>query len=186
LKVGATVYRRREAEMSKESARTAAIEAAKQRRQQRSAVASVRFQWMLDEVVDKVAMTMKSRVQFATAYLEDRIVRNISRPVTKTPTVRKYTRKVGNTVYPAGSQYTKVTDRSKKGEFPKADTTQLMKTIFMDTKETAPNSFEGYVGTPLWYGMTLETDVNLDRKYLTRTLNEEKATIIRILTGPLK
>ena len=70
-----------------------------------------------------------------------------------------------------------------KLEFPKADTTQLMKTIF-NVIEVRGNIIEGHIGTPMDYGLILE--VKLDRSFLKRTLLEESSSIKRILTGPIK
>jgi len=159
---------------------SAAVERARQRRVAAADVRLVRIQWFLDNVVDKVKTPLRTRVKMAAEYVRDKCVRNISRPVAKTPVLRQRVTSAGK----KGSQYTKVTDRSKSGEFPKADTTQLMKTLFSDVKEISPGAFEGYVGTPLLYGLALE--LKMARQFLTRTLNEERATIIRILTGPIQ
>lgn len=127
-----------------------------------------RFQWFIREVSDKVSMTMEQRVRMATDYLLSKVVKNISVPVVKLVISKK----------------TRVTERSKPGEFPRADTTQLLKTTFSDVKKLTPAVTEGYVGTPLDYGLILETKLN--RKFLTRTLQEEQGTIQRMLTGPIK
>lgn len=141
-----------------------AVRAAMARRQQRAGERSARIEWFIQNVSDKIAHTMHQRVTIATHYVKDKVVRNISRPVTK---------KKGG----------RVTDRSKPGEFPKADTTQLMKTIF-DEVQRDGKSATGYIGTPLLYGLILETKMN--RSFLQRTLEEERSTITRILTGPIK
>jgi len=114
-------------------------------------------------------MTMKQRVKLATHLLQDKVVRNISRPVTKT-------------TGPRGGR--RITDRSKAGEFPKADTTQLMKSIFSEVRETGPGYFDGFVGTTLDYGAILE--VRMNRSFLVKTLNEELGKVRRILSGPMK
>jgi hypothetical protein len=117
----------------------------------------------------------------ATEYLRDRVVRNISRPVTKkiVDVGRSFETTAKNR-----AKKTVVTDRSKPGEFPKADTTQLMKTVFSDVKEEIPGMINGYVGTPLDYGLILE--LRLNRKFLTRTLDEEYDMIEQLLLGPIK
>lgn len=145
---------------------SAAVLAARGRRAGAAAARGARIEWFLDEVSDTVKMTLSQRVTLATSMLHDKIVRNISRPVTKHSTGR-------------------VTDRSKPGEFPKADTTQLMKSLFHEVRQE-PSGPVGYVGTPLDYGLILEVSERLNRSYLVRTLNEEMATIKRVLTGPLK
>lgn len=147
---------------------SAAVLAARARRQQQGAARTSRIEWFIDEVSDKIEMTLEQRVRLATQLVKDKVIRNISRPVTKG-------------TGPRGGRV--VTDRSVPGEFPKADTTQLMKTIFDDYRES-PNGFTGYVGTPLDYGLILE--IKRDRSFLKRTLEEEMSTVKRILTGPIK
>ena len=157
---------------------SAAVLAARARRSGAGAERAARIDWFADNVIDKVAMTLRQRTKIATDMLKDQVVRNISRPVTKL--------KTGGGRDSAGrflKTSQKVTDRSKPGEFPKADTTQLMKTIFSDTVKTA-SGYEGYVGTPLDYGVILET--RRQRSFLVRTLNEMRPQITRILTGPIK
>ena len=160
--------------MAKFKQPSAAVLAARARRGQQAADRSARIQWFIDEVSDKVAMSLEQRVKLATQFLKDKIVRNISRPVTKLSPGRN-----------RQGRFTKgrVVDRSKPGEFPKADTTQLMKTIFDDYTQDG-RRYLGHVGTPLDYGLILET--KRDRSFLKRTLDEEQSTITRILTGPIK
>jgi hypothetical protein len=155
--------------MSNES-RLKAIESGRLRRVEAIDKRLVRIQWFIDEVSDKVKMTLHTRVKMAVEYLRDRVVRNISRPVTKVVGVRS-----GRIV---------VKDRSKSGEFPKADTTTLMKGIFSDVRETLPGIIDGFVGSPNDYALFLE--LKLNRKFLTRTLAEERDTITRLLAGPIK
>ena len=125
-------------------------------------------------------MTFEKRVRMATNYLRDKVVQNISRPVTKTKITGRRSGKTGKFL----PSITRVTDRSKPGEFPKADTTLLMKTIIAETKMTADGVFDGFVGTPLDYGVILE--LRLDRSFLVRTLNEERDRITKMLSGPLE
>jgi len=146
----------------------AAVEAGRQRRVGKAAERQVRIEWFIKEVCGKVAMEMRQRVTLATHLLKDRVVRNISTPVLKG-------------IGPRGGRV--VTGRSRPGEFPHAETTQLLKTIFEDVKEVAPGAFEGYVGTPLSYGLILETRMN--RSFLVRTLYESAADIRAILSGPV-
>jgi hypothetical protein len=160
----------------------AAIEAGRQRRVGAATRALVRWEWKVQPVLDTIAISMQNRVRVATEYLRNKVVTNISRPVTKTAMIRQRTTKAGK----RGSQYTLVTNRSKAGEFPKADTTLSMKSIFSDTKEVERMVWDGYVGTPLSYNLILETNERLDRRFLTRTLAEERGVIERILSGPIK
>lgn len=117
-------------------------------------------------------MTMEQRLRLAVDHVRNKVVRNISRPVTKT-----------RVTLPGGGSYTRVTNRSKPGEFPKADTTLLMKSIFGSVEQTGDMQYNGYVGMPLMYGLILE--VRMNRSFLVRTLNDERATITRLLTGPI-
>lgn len=62
--------------------------------------------------------------------------------------------------------------RSKPGEFPRADTTLLLKSIFLEGPEwTGETTVECRVGMPLDYGVRLE--LQMQRSFLVRTLNEE-------------
>lgn len=164
--------------MANEARRIAAIEAARARRSASAADRSRETQWFIDEVSNYVALHMRKRVRLATELVKSRVIKNISRPVTKTVVTRRTA--TGQT-----RSYTRVTNRSKPGEFPKADTTLLMKTIFSDYQQAADGVYDGMVGTPLSYGLILETSQRLDRSFLRRTLNESRTEITRILTGPL-
>lgn len=145
---------------------SAAVAAAQARRGQRT---DVEVQWFIRQVQQRVTLHMRSRVTIAAEYLKSKVVRNISRPVTKL-------------TGPRGGRV--VTNRSKPGEFPKAETSQLMRTIFADVKGHG-DTVDAYVGTPLDYGLILETSPRLDRSFLRRTFNEEQSNIKRILTVPV-
>ena len=145
-----------------------AVEAGRARRAEAQAERDVRIEWFIQEVCGKVAIAMRERVKIATHLLKDRVVQNISTPVVKG-------------VGPRGGRV--ITGRSKEGEFPHAETTQLMKTIFEEVRETEPGMYDGFVGTPLDYGLILETRMN--RSFLVRTLNETREDITRILSGPV-
>ncbi len=145
------------------------VEAARQRRGVRAGERSTEIQWFIDEVSQKISLTMKQRVSLTTAFLKDKVIRNISRPVTKGKGPRG-----GNVVI----------DRSKPGEFPKAETTQLMKTVFSVVRESSLGVYDGFVGTSLDYGLILETKMN--RSFLVRSLREESRNLKLILTGPIK
>ena len=144
-----------------------AVAAARSRRSARAGTTSVEIESYVDEVSKRIGMTLKQRVMTAVDFLQNRIVKNISVPVTKVVIG-------GRTV---------VTERSVPGEFPRADTTLLMKSIFWDVREDAPNDVKGFVGTPTWYSLPLE--LLMQRRFMTRTLDEERGNITRILTGPI-
>jgi len=116
---------------------------------------------------------MAKRVKIATDFLKQRVVQNIKRPITKIKRREKGTGKFQKSI---------AKDRSKPGEFPKADTTHLMKTIIGNTSKV-PGGWEGIVGTPLDYGVILE--IKKDRSFLLRTFNENNALIMKLLTGPI-
>lgn len=144
-----------------------AVLAARARRQGGALQKVARIEWFIEEVSDKIRMTLAKRVKVATELVKSKVISNISTPVTKG-------------AGPRGGYV--VIDRSKPGEFPRAETTQLMKTIFSDVVES-PNKTVGYVGTPLDYGLILE--LRMRRQFLTRTLREEQDSVRRILTGPI-
>lgn len=130
---------------------------------------AVRMQWFIKEVCGKVAMSMRNRVSVATELVQTKVIRNIGTPVTKG-------------TGPRGGRV--VAGRSKPGEFPHAETTHLQKSIFAEVKEEGKGNWVGYVGTPLSYGLILETRLN--RSFLARTLQEERSKVRAILTGPIK
>jgi predicted Rdx family selenoprotein len=163
-----------------------AVLAAEQRRIQRAAVDSARTEWFINEACQQVNLSLKKRIKVAVAFLQSKIVVNISRPVTKTLTSRKVTsinpdtgRKRTRTIHEV-----QISNRSKPGEFPKADTTLLLKTIFSVVVEPQTGIIDGFVGTPLEYGLHLE--LYKDRSFLRRTFNEEVSRIIKVLTGPIE
>ena len=142
--------------------------AGRERRVGASAARDVRIEWRIPEIMSKINMSFRQRMNMATQYLKDKVVRNISTPVIKS-------------IGPRGGRV--VTGRSVAGEYPHADTTQLLKTIFQEVREVSPGVIEGYVGSPLQYGLILET--KMDRSFLVRTLNEELGVLRQMLTGPI-
>jgi hypothetical protein len=146
---------------------SAAVQAARGRRAGRAKQSAVEIESFVDEVSKRIDLTLKQRVYIAVNFLQDRIVKNVSVPVTKMV--------IGGR--------TRVTERSKRGEYPRADTTQLRKTIFWDVVDNGAGQFTGHVGSPLWYSMPLE--LMMQRQFLTRTLDEQRGQITRILTGPI-
>ncbi len=157
---------------SKAERQIAATEAGRARRVAAAEARQVRWESKVKPFLDTVRMTMQQRVKIATEHLKTRVMLNISRPVTKV--VSKITGRIV------------VKDRSKAGEYPKADTTLMLKSVISDTWEGYPGVYEGGVGTPLGYGAILETSKRLDRRWLSKTLDEERGMILSILGGPLK
>lgn len=165
-----------QAAFDREERRQAAVEAGRARRVSSAAEREAKTQWFIDEVSNTVRMSLRARVRLATELVKNRIIRNISRPVTKTIVAQ-----------PSGKRWRTavvVSNRSKPGEFPKADTTQLLKTVFSAYTEDADGGiYTGHVGTPIDYGVILELE--MDRAFLTRTLRESYSDVLRILTGPI-
>lgn len=149
-----------------EVSRVQAIERGRERRALASIRCQFRMQTFIDKVVNGLDLALEKRVRIATEYFKSRVIVNISRAVTKVAGAR------GRIV---------VTERSKKGEYPRADTTQLMKSVFSVTGRDHQGRPTGGVGTPLDYGAVLELSPELDRRWLTRTLDEERETIGKIL-----
>jgi hypothetical protein len=145
------------------------------RRREKAAYRTAYTEWFINEVSDKVELTLSRRVRLATEFLKNKVVLNISIPVEKE---RMRVGKKGQRRYRMV-----VTKRSKPGEFPRAETAQLMRTIFR-TSKTGRGWSEGYVGSPLDYSLRLE--LKLNRSFLVRTLREELGTVRRILSGPIK
>lgn len=143
--------------------------AARARRPALTARRAAQVEWFGDQVQNRMDLTMRQRVMIATEMLKTKVVQNISRPVTKHSGPR------GGLV---------VTNRSKPGEFPKVDTALLMQSIFSDHRQITEQRIEGYVGTPIDYGVILE--MQMQRSFLRRTLDEQRPTITRVLTGPIR
>ena len=146
----------------------AEVEAGRRRRAAKAPGRQARAEWRIKEVSQTIALTMRQRVFLATHLLKDRVVRNISTSVVKG-------------TGPRGGRV--VTGRSVSGEYPHADTKQLLKGIFEDMREVSPGVFEGYVGTPHDYGLILET--KMGRLFLVESLNEMTLNIRAILSGPI-
>ena len=147
---------------------SSAVTAARGRRQGELISADVQMQWFIKETVNKVRLPISKRMKIALEHMKSRVVQNISKPVVKI----------------AGSSgRIVVVGRSKHGEFPRADTTMLMKSIFT-VQQDRKGVVDGFIGTPLDYGLKLE--MKMKRSFLLRTLSEERRTITKILTGPIK
>lgn len=170
-----------------EARRNATIEAGRQRRVAAAEARLVRWEWKIKPLLAQLDLTMQERVRIATEMLWAQVIRNISRPVTKTVVNRQRTVTRNGKTFRQNSQYTMVTDRSKRGECPKADTTFLMKDIFRTVRKVkGAQAWEGYVGTSKDYGLMLETNASLDRPFLSRTLREMRTKIEEILRAPIK
>lgn len=129
----------------------------------------IRFKWYVDNVLSKVRMGMKERLHTAAAFVHKKCVANISKPVVVSKT------KTGKRI---------VTERSKPGEFPRAETGHLRRTLSYGVLKK-DNEWVGYVSTPVIYGAILELWEPLNRTYMRRTLYEERESVKKILSGPL-
>ncbi len=137
-----------------------------------------RVEWFGDRLEQGLSLTMQQRLRVAAQLLRDKVVINLSKPVYKEKRRRtRETVKMGD-AKKKGSTYTWVdpASRSRPGEFPRADTTRLMKDVFYDMPQ--PNM--AIVGTTLEYGLRLEME--MDRSFLRRTLHEMEPIIRDILT----
>jgi len=144
------------------------IEKARFRRAATAGDRASETKWFIEEVSSKIELTVRQRVSLASEFVRNEVVKNISRPVTKS---------LVNGVV-------RVSNRSKPGEFPKADTTNLMKSIFQTTFSPSPGVYDGVIGTPVDYGVTLELQMN--RSFLRRTLNENRQRLVKLLSGPIR
>lgn len=152
----------------------------------------VSIKWFGPKVIRQIRTGMGRRLALVAADLRGKVVRNLSVPVKKIR--RRITRgpnkgKIRTVVDP--------TSRSKPGEFPRADTTRLMKDIFWTVGNSAQKRnasaasgrvgtsapLRATVGTTLKYGLILET--KLDRSFLRRTFRQQQAIYARILSLPL-
>ena len=131
---------------------------------------NARAEWFTRNVVRNLNIGMAARLRATGQMLRDKIVINISYPVTKV----KKKRLVEDERFAPGDRmktetYTTVdpASRSKPGEYPHADTTRLMKDVFWELQE---ENLLVRVGTTLDYGLWLET--MMQRSFIRRTLLE--------------
>ena len=130
-------------------------------RQRRITAWNTRLQWYGENVLRNINVGMAARLKAIGQLIRDKVVINISIPVVKEKSKRT------NRII--------VTERSQPGEFPRADTTRLMKDIYWEYR---PEIQSVRVGTTLDYGVWLETRMN--RSFLRRTF-AEVAEEIRII-----
>ena len=122
--------------------------------------AAVAWEWFGDQVFENIEIGLEARLRLAGQLLRDKVVVNISLPVGR-------------------NAQGKVVERSLPGEFPRVETSRLMKDIFWEM--TGPRTV--VVGTTLDYGLILETQ--MDRSFLVRTLEEMQPQLQRIISaGP--
>lgn len=122
-------------------------------------------------------LELSKRMLIAGQVLRDKVVLNVSMPVLKER--RRYKVVDPDTGKASWKSYTVVVRRSVAGEFPRADTTRLMKDIFV--RQPEPGLIQ--VGTTLDYGFYLETSPKLKRSFLRRTLREMAPKLRQIIAG---
>lgn len=138
--------------------------AAARRASQRQQRINVKIEWFGRQVQNNIRIGMRQRVRLAAQLLRDKTVVNISRPVTKVKGPR------------SGRIQVDPKSRSKPGEFPKADTTRLMKDVFFEMRGDG-----AVVGSTLDYALILE--MKMRRKLFRATLQEMRPALTRILTS---
>lgn len=124
-----------------------------------------------DKVYSVVNEEMRRRIGLVTSLLKNTVLVNISIPVEKITT-------------PSGRVVKK---RSDPGEFPRTDTGKLIATMMSGVHEPVPGIQEGYVGSPLDYGLYLETGTRkmAKRPFLTQTLFEQLPVVQSILSSKI-
>jgi len=143
------------------------VQSARERRETNDAV--IEIQWQTAQVQDSLGQDMQRRLLVAAALVQSAVVKNISDPVTKG-------------TGPRGGQV--IMNRSVEGEYPKADTTNLMKQIIHGVDKNERGEVVGFVGTTVHYGLILET--RMGRLMLASTLAEKASEVRAILTKPVK
>ncbi len=133
-----------------------------------SNILSKRTMWFTNEVNSKIVSIVANRVGIATRFVANKVLRNISIPVERI----------------TGSRGGEIVVRSRPGEFPRKDTAALKRTLITDIKRMTPNIIDGFVGSPMDYSLVLELD--LSRKFLSRTLNEERGKVLDIIIKPIR
>lgn len=124
--------------------------------------------WNHQSLLAEIEMGINKRMMLAGEHLANAHKKNLSKPVRKLTKTRRRTTSRGA----AGSTYTYAdpASRSRPGEYPRADSTNLMKNIFWDVVEM-PGLQQLKVGTPTKYGAELE--LNAGRLGLRATLLAE-------------
>jgi phage gpG-like protein len=134
-------------------------------RKARAGRLKARIDWFGTEAFLEIKLTMVQRVAIAGQLLRDKVVVSLAQPV------KKITSGSGKTTVDPKT-------RSKPGQFPRADTTRLMKSISYSQKGT-----EARVGTNVDYGLIHEVG---DRPFLSRSLKAIRAKLIRIMTQTIR
>lgn len=124
----------------------------------------VRVNLTIDKVMASTQLTVAQRIKIAGQVLADAVKVFLSRPVRK----YKGPRSKRIQVDPKS--------RSKPGEYPRADTTRLLKSVY---HKHLPHQIASRVGTNLLYAKILET--SMDRSFLRRGLREMRQKMLLIV-----
>lgn len=133
---------------------------------------NTKVEWLGNRWRTGLRMGFQARLKLVGQLLRDRVVINIAIPVHKERGAR---RRGGDGRFRAGA--VRVTKRSRPGQYPRADTTRLMKDIFW--KMVTDNELR--IGTTLDYGLRLETE--MERSFLLRTFRETQHILVNSLTN---
>lgn len=158
---------KRKVSVARAEAITAAVEAAS-RKQGKYGGRKYEIKWNGARMLKVMELEFSKRLRVASQLVKDQVKRNLSKPVLKYESP-----KTERIVVLRES-------RSKPGEFPRQETSTLMRDIFSEL--VAPDAAglrKAVVGTTLGYGLRLETKMR--RSFLRRTLNEMLPTVQRIL-----
>ena len=124
----------------------------------------------------QVLIGLVKRMKLLGNHLENAHVIKLSTPVVKKRKKRRRSTSRGS----KGSTYTYAdpSSRSKPGQYPKSETTNLRKSIFSEV-EVEPLGVQLKIGTSVKYGERLET--KMDRKGLRSTMIGEAPAIRSLL-----
>lgn len=153
---------------------------------------SARMKWYGEQVARDIRIPLAGRVKLAAELLRGKVVANISRPVYKYQKELTRGPRKGQTVtvtYPES--------RSKPGEFPRAETSTLLRNIEWQMASNDPakpisqvlvpeqiqrqGNTQAKLKTTLDYALILET--RLDRSFLKRTFEESLPVLQNVITG---
>ena len=138
----------------------------------RGAISRGKDRWFLKELQADIHATFAQRVRTACVYLQAKVKRNISVPVT----------------YSEGPRGGRIAHRSKPGEYPRRETGDLKRAIKIKTNVISALQVNGMVYVDLDiapYGKPLEESKYLNRFYLLRTYYECFHIIQKMMTGPI-
>lgn len=139
-------------------------------------MAASMVRWNSQGLQTEIKQAMYKRMLLVGETIKNAHVKNLSKPVRKINKKRRRSTSRGakGTTY----TYADPATRSKAGEYPRADTTNLMKNIFADV-DIDPAGISCQVGTPTDYGAELE--LKAGRLGLRATLIETLPMVRKII-----